>query len=318
MKQAFQTKRRQGFTLIELMVAMVITSIIVVVLVSVTRMALDTWNRSRSELRASRQGKALIAAVAKDFESMVYRSGNTNEWLFAELDDLSGNDKLEMGNAFKVVFFSAPTDRYDGKLGTADDLGGDVCAIAYQLAYRDPIDPAATNEFKTYIFNRLLVDPKPTFDELLGEPELDDAFGTYESGLDEKDRLDGVNNFICENIYQFTLKVELEVTKTSSATPPVTTRHRVALILAPDQVTELRIKGSEMTASGTMPNKDDGTALTPDELKTGKLKSVEISVTVLTDRAVDQVRNRSITGDLAAFLLKNSYQFSRSIQLPSS
>ena len=48
--------RRRGFTLMELMVAMAITTIIVTVLVSITSIALDTWNRSRTELRASRMG----------------------------------------------------------------------------------------------------------------------------------------------------------------------------------------------------------------------------------------------------------------------
>jgi len=43
----FSTKH--GFTLMELIVAMAITTIIVSVLVSVTSIAMDTWNRSRSE-----------------------------------------------------------------------------------------------------------------------------------------------------------------------------------------------------------------------------------------------------------------------------
>jgi uncharacterized protein (TIGR02599 family) len=74
---------RRGFTLMELMVAMAITTIIVTVLVSITSIALDTWNRSRSELRASRQAKGMIDSMARDFEALVTRRGNTNEWLSA-------------------------------------------------------------------------------------------------------------------------------------------------------------------------------------------------------------------------------------------
>ncbi|MDP4645929.1 MAG: type II secretion system GspH family protein, partial [Akkermansiaceae bacterium] len=69
-------KARRGFTLIELLVAMAITTLIVTVLVSITSLALDTWNRSRSEIRASRQAKAMVDSMASDFESMVSRRGN--------------------------------------------------------------------------------------------------------------------------------------------------------------------------------------------------------------------------------------------------
>ena len=74
---------KRGFTLMELMVAMAITTIIVTVLVSITSIAIDTWNRSRSELRAARQAKAMVDTMARDFESLVTRRGNENEWLSA-------------------------------------------------------------------------------------------------------------------------------------------------------------------------------------------------------------------------------------------
>ena len=75
--------KNSGFTLMELMVAMAITTIIVTVLVSITSIALETWNRSRAELRASRQAKSMIDTLARDFESLVTRRGNNNEWLSA-------------------------------------------------------------------------------------------------------------------------------------------------------------------------------------------------------------------------------------------
>jgi prepilin-type N-terminal cleavage/methylation domain-containing protein len=43
---------RKGFTLVELMAAMSVTSLIVLVMVSISGVALDTWSRSRSEVRA--------------------------------------------------------------------------------------------------------------------------------------------------------------------------------------------------------------------------------------------------------------------------
>ena len=66
---------KRGFTLMELMVAMAITTIIVTVLVSITFIAMDTWNRSRAELRAARQAKAMVDIMVRDFEAMVTRRG---------------------------------------------------------------------------------------------------------------------------------------------------------------------------------------------------------------------------------------------------
>ena len=75
MKTQRTSPARRGFTLMELMVAMAITTIIVTVLVSITSLALDTWNRSRAELRASRQAKTMIDTMSRDFESLVVRRG---------------------------------------------------------------------------------------------------------------------------------------------------------------------------------------------------------------------------------------------------
>ena len=88
MKTPASFPNRKGFTLMELMVAMAITVIIVTVLVSITSIAIETWNRSRSELRAARQAKSMVDTLARDFEAMVTRpggkdpvSGKSFEWL---------------------------------------------------------------------------------------------------------------------------------------------------------------------------------------------------------------------------------------------
>ena len=83
MKTHSSRSRRSGFTILELMVAMTITAIIVGVLVTITGTAIDTWNRSRNELRAARQAEAIINVMTKDLESLVVRSDRPQEWLSA-------------------------------------------------------------------------------------------------------------------------------------------------------------------------------------------------------------------------------------------
>jgi prepilin-type N-terminal cleavage/methylation domain-containing protein len=299
---------KRGFSLIELLVAMAITTIIVTVLVSVTAMALDTWNRSRAEIRAARQAKSMIDSMARDFESFVSRKGNTFEWLYAKSTPPSEGPNGSLSpNAIDLVFFSAATDRYNGKIGTATDLGGDVSTVGYKLTYKDPIAGAVNDEFKTFVLYRKLVDPKETFDKILGQAIIKTPFDAASGTAIDKEE-----NFICENVYQFTVTFHVSTTTTTglkSVTVPVGK--------GANSTEEFRITGS-----GIQTTYDPDGAKEPDnaQLKAGRLSAAEISITVLSDFGMQQMRRRSdLTGaKLAEFIAKNSYQYSKVVQLPGS
>lgn len=305
--------RQRGFTLMELMVAMAITTIIVTVLVSITSLALDTWNRSRSELRATRMGKMMMDFMARDLEALVIRGGNSSEWLSAVIDpNLSkiGNASLKSTNAARLIFFTAATDRYNGNVGIPTlDKGGDVSCAAYLLDYR------ATQE-KTFILSRLLVDPDETFNggkkttPLLGvateSKPLDGVFTA--AGYQSKDITDARNR-ACENVYQFSVAFHVQVTDTSM-TPAVNRNVRVAI--GRDGTTVFRILGSGIITDYSGPE----SALVP----SGRVVAAEIFATVLSDYGVEQIQpgRRTFLDDntKAEFLAKNSYSFSKLVQLP--
>mgnify|MGYP000335970020 CR=1 FL=1 len=291
---------KRGFTLVELIVAMAITIIIVGVLVSVTSIATDTWNRSRSELRASRQAKSMVDAMVRDFEALVIRSGNANEWLSAITEaELPGSAGMSSANASKLIFFTSATDRYNGQIGTTDDLGGDVSCVAYELDYKDPL-VVGGEDFETFVLNRLLVDPKETFEKLLGEEDLTTALDSSTV------KIENPVNFVCENIYQFTVTFHVEVTDTTK-TPAVTSI--VPVTLGKD-TKEFRIFGNKIDTdyAGT------SASLVP----SGRVKAVDFSITVLSDMGIDQLRRRTFSGtQQTEFLAKHSYQYSKLVQLPS-
>jgi len=307
---------KRGFTLMELMVAMAITTIIVTVLVSITSIALDTWNRSRAELRASRQAKSMIDTMARDFESLVTRKGNTNEWLSAiidpDLSNLGGSVKSE--NASRLVFFTAATDRYDGNIGNATiDKGGDVSCVAYQLAYRDPIDSLGST--KTFVLNRFLVNPDDTFKDLLGKTDstkstssLDNVFkaSSYEAELAKP------GNFVCENIFQFSVTFHVQLTDTTQ-TPAV----QVDVPVTIGQTN----KSFTIQGTGIKVEKDVG-SYTQAQIAAGRVTAIEVSVTVISDFGIDQVRTRfkntaPTSTQLAELLAKNSYEFTKLVQIPT-
>jgi len=316
---------KSGFTLIELLVAMAITTIIISILVSVTAMSLDVWNRSRSEVRAARQGKAMIDSMARDFESLVVRKGNSFEWLYAESilptdgpDNPTGTS-YKSPNAIDLIFFSAATDRYNGQVGdtgpSGKDKGGDVSTVGYQLVYKDPIGAAGTDDLKTFVLYRKLLDPDKTFGitpapGTLGKTDLKTAFNSVigASPVDEN------INFICENVYEFTVTFHLRVTN-SSVTPATvrTVRVPITQTSTANSTTKFSVTGAGNIVAATV------NGATQDEIKSAQLTAAEVSLTVLTDFGLKQLRKRTFTDtEKAEFIAKNSYQYSKLIQVPGS
>lgn len=310
MKTPFSPKRAKGFTLIELMVAMAITTVIVTVLVSITGVALDTWQRGRAEIRASRQAKSMLDTMAKDFESLVSRRGNNFEWLYSKVEaDLPGPAANMSSNAAELIFFTAATDRYLGEIGTDKDLGGDVSCVGYQLQYQDPVKGTEEDNSSTFVLYRLLVNPDDTFKDLLGKDDLSSAFSTkYKQEVKE------VENFVCENIYQFTLTYQVEVTQTAGTT---TTTVPVRVTLGETGAgKELTLRGNGME----MPNLSVGSikpTVTSEELLAGRLTGVEIGITVLSDAAVIRLAQEGLSDKVREKILaQESFQYSRTVELP--
>lgn len=302
-------RRVGGFTLIELMVAMGITTIIVGVLVTITGVATDTWTRSRSEIRAARQAKSMIETMAKDFESMVSRRGNQFEWLHSEIVGGGNFPKVSRaqsgtGDAAKVTFLTAATDRYLGQVGDPKfDNGGDISCVSYRLKYQDPIEGGTGGRNSTFVLYRSLVDPDKTFNDLLGKESLDQAFsGAYESAVDDQE------NFICENVHQFTLTYLVQVTK--DAAGGGSTQETVRVTLGSDTPSG----EFSVTGNGLVTNLTSGAA-SVDEIKAGRLTGVEISISVISDAGLARMASTG-QGLSEKDYARQVYHYSRIVSVP--
>jgi prepilin-type N-terminal cleavage/methylation domain-containing protein len=313
MKTRFQSRTKpSGFTLIELMVAMAITAIIVTVLVSITGVALDAWQRGRSEVRASRQAKSLLDTMAKDFESSVSRRGNDFEWLYAKVitSNLPGPASNKSSNASDLIFYTAATDRYLGEVGGSSDNGGDISCVGYHLEYQDPVKGTtdSTAPGATFVMYRLLVNPDETFSKILGKTQLTDGFSTYTPKIKE------VENFVCENVYQFTLTFEVEVTQTSGTTE---TKVPVRVTLGENAAGKtFSIKGTGIDTDAAVGSLKP--SVTDDQLKAGRVVGVEIGITVLSDSAITRLAQDGLKDEVRQKILaQESFHYSRSAVIPA-
>jgi len=285
---------------------MAITTVIVTVLVGVTSVALDAWTRSRAEVRASRQAKSMVDTMARDFEALVTRRGNSFEWLYAAVETTLPGEKLVSSNAANLIFFTAATDRYAGQINGPNDKGGDVSCVSYRLKYQDPISTSPNTDLSTFALYRLLVNPDETFNTLLGKTDLKTAFTANDP------KVTNVENFVCENIYQFTTTFYIEIsrvagTKTTKMLVPV------SLGSSSSQTKQLQVLGTGIVLASSPTN-----AATLDELKAGRIAAVEISLTVLSDFGVSRSKVQTFKSEQekAKFFGANSFQYSKRVEIP--
>jgi type II secretory pathway pseudopilin PulG len=301
-------KFRRAFTLIELTVAMAVTVALVTVMISISSIALDTWSRSRSEVRASRQAKSMADAMCRDFDALVVRKGNANQWVWAEADvPVGGPAPGERSpNGARLIFFSAATDRYDGRSGTAESKGN-ISTIVYELHYSTPTGKQQNDEMSTFVLYRKIVDPDQTFSNLLGTADLSKAL--KESSVTVGD----LRNFICENIYQFTATFHIDIERPGGFTRTLQIPVQVGSGRGTFSVPRFAVFGNRIEAEFA-----GGGDVTVDDLRGGTLAGVEISMTVLTDAGLEQLRRRKFRSndERSGFIAKNSYQYSKLIRFP--
>ncbi|MEG0836892.1 MAG: prepilin-type N-terminal cleavage/methylation domain-containing protein [Akkermansia sp.] len=329
---------KRGFTLIELMAAMAITSILILVIVALTSKGVDMWRMVIQDVRTSAMDRVAMDTMTKDFESMQIRSGNGFEWLNVQRDPDFENNSLVMGpkgakfaNASRLIFFTVATDRnpairsdeaksYREDMNANKKTSGDVSCVAYKLAYRDQILNQEAGEdnvgFPVYSLYRNLVPPHRTFEDLLGKTDLYQAYKRFES--DETRPL----NFLVENIVEMTLVFEVEYQDkiTKDGENPLAWRElRPVPIIATGMARrgtyrELRIYGNHIDAMMQGSRNSD--------MMYGSVVGLNIALTVVTDEGmiiVDQVRKGERPMPKAeTFFSKYTRSFSQRVEIPKA
>lgn len=289
---------------------MTITIILLGVLIYLTGISMDTYRDSRNQVRSSRQAKEAISTIAQDFESMVLRKdGNNHEWLYAgeETSSLRGPSGKEIPNTSRLIFFTGATDRYNGDIGGADDQGGDVSAVSYRLVYRDQISDTDDETHAVFSLYRHLIDPDEAFEHLLAVEDLEQE---YTSEFNDSEDFDS-ENFLVENIYEFSVTFLVEVVVNTTGTPVT---HTVRATMSPgNAIDEFTVTGSGIEYEGDI-DFPSSSNLTKEQVEDGSIVGVDISITVLSDQGLTLAKRSGI--DRAELIRKHGTHYTKSITTP--
>lgn len=314
---------RRGFTLIELITAMAITSILVLVIMQLTNQGIDLWNSVREEVSTTSRSRAAMKIMGHDLESFQMRAGDNNyQWMFAKAGEKAkGTPKgLEVPRSAQVVFFACAPDRNPSVSSSASlrgnyrearahnqDTQGDVSAIGYRLMYRDQIlDLSATEGpekgvFPLFSLYRQVVPPRKSFEQLLGSTNLEGAYVSFEQD-DEK-------NFLCENIVEMNVSFTIRYANQgadASKGRAVYDYVTVPVIASNNRHNKVSVYGDRIEVDGQ-------------KYENARVTSATISLTVLTEEGVgvvEQIRQGRRRIKSADFFAKYTRSFSRMVALP--
>lgn len=161
-----QKVQANAFTMLELLVAMAVFSLLIVLLMGMVDGATKLWRENENRVDAYREARAALGMMARDLNNAI-AANNTNYILintpaFAKLQEA---DVQKNTNTAGAIFFLS------AQPAAAQDLSGnksDVCEVGYFLAYGNTsIAPAGSTNNKSMGLYRYFRSSNNTFSNLL-------------------------------------------------------------------------------------------------------------------------------------------------------
>ncbi len=168
MPQFIRTKAKRAFTLIEIMVATAIMIIMVGMVIQITSEVLKVWNRSTDKLASNAQARIAMELLTSDIETAVLRN-NELRWMESTQEAVPNPLSVPTLQTTRLHLFAPALDRPQTD-ASGDLIGGDLCAISYELAYQDPVEGPDSPEDYIFALYRRVIDSRTTFEDLMGDP----------------------------------------------------------------------------------------------------------------------------------------------------
>lgn len=267
----------RGFTLLELLSALAITTLLVLLIAQMTNSVLRLWPYGKDRVQKNMDARMALELLAQDVRAGVIRARATPEplqWLETRPETGVGpSGGFQATNATWLMFFAVPQDR-------AGAPTGDVCAVSYRLGFTDPID--ANGPRPTFGLYRTIVDPATTFRDVLGKQKLHDEFWKNRATLLPED-------YLVANVIDFAVQL-IAIDSTGK-------RHEIP------------------ASSSVALNSALEVTNPPPGLPTGlRLVAMDISLTIVSDHAAKRIERG--LGDVLTTVREGSTTFTKRINLP--
>jgi prepilin-type N-terminal cleavage/methylation domain-containing protein len=112
----------RGFTIVELLVALAITSLLVVLLVNVVNAALSVWQQGRNQIDTFANARQTLGRIADEIEGAIASPSPRSVEFTENLPSIQGTTSPVSGTS-ENVFFVAPYPNSNA---------GDLCVVAYR------------------------------------------------------------------------------------------------------------------------------------------------------------------------------------------
>ncbi|MBW8863809.1 MAG: prepilin-type N-terminal cleavage/methylation domain-containing protein [Verrucomicrobia bacterium] len=124
---------RQGFTLLELLVAMSILALLLILLLSMVNGATKLWRANENRVDSYREARAAINFIASDLAA-VYPSANPN-YFYSQKDKKPATPVKITNMDGSLFFLTALPPAAQGKDKANVDNKSDLCTVGYYLGY---------------------------------------------------------------------------------------------------------------------------------------------------------------------------------------
>jgi type II secretory pathway pseudopilin PulG len=168
------SKKSPAFSILELLVAVSVLSILLVVFLNIVQGATSLWRGSENKVEAYREARAALQVMSSDLKNIL---PTTNTDFF----------RTNLTNSPNIGFLAAlPISSQDTTTSKSD-----ICAVGYFVAYDNKSPVAGDNGRQSYNLYRYFVESNETFMKIKNNPE---------SGLDiDPERLE----ILARNVIDF-------------------------------------------------------------------------------------------------------------------
>ncbi|GHC00093.1 PulJ/GspJ family protein [Cerasicoccus arenae] len=162
------SKIARGFTLIEVLAATAIMSVVILVVLSLTTNVLSVWNRSTGKLNSNYEARVALDLLANDFETMVLRN-RPFCWVKVDYNKPDEKDLSDYTGALPAMpemYFMARVEDRPRYTSSNTPIYGDICAVSYRVLYQNPVDPD-DEAFPLFGLYRFVIDSQHTFNDVM-------------------------------------------------------------------------------------------------------------------------------------------------------